>query len=1051
MTIPLRVLILEDRPSDAELILAQLKREGLDLISQRVDTRADFLAALSGPFDLILADYSLPGFSGLDAIRLLKERGLDIPVILVSGTIGEEEAVLAIKEGAHDYLLKGKLTRLGSAVRNALEEKRLRDAERAASQALNESETRFRSLVENSSDEISIIAADGALLYESPSANPTLGYRSGEFLGKSLFQLIHPDDLERVQERFAQLVGNPDLHPREQFRLRHRDGNWRWVEAVGTNLLNEPAVRGIVVNYHDITERKQASLVQEILYQVLREVSRQLDLDLVAHSAVETLVRLTGYPHVCVALPDENGAHWVVRGAAGSLAAELGATYPIHQGVIGRAFKTGQAQWVRDILDDPDYVRDVSAADAPALRSEVVALMRRGEQVLGALNIESDRVNAFNSADVRMTESVAEVIGLALQNARLYKEAQQEITERKQAEEALRLRESYLTAILENQPGLVWLKDTDSRFLTVNQAFADSCGKASPADLAGKTDLDIWPKELAEKYRADDAGVIRNKIPVVVEEPIFDRGKTTWFETFKTPIFDDKGVVIGTTGYSRDITERRRAEEALRESETRFRSLVENSSDEISIIAADGALLYESPSANPTLGYRNGEFLGKSLFQLVHPDDLERVQERFAQLVRNPDLHPREQFRLRHRDGTWRWVEAVGTNLLNEPAVRGIVVNYHNVTARRQAEERIQRQIEYLTALREIDQAIVSSFDVRISLNFLVSKAIDLLAVDAVAVLLVNAAMNALEFAAGLGFRTNVRKTARIKLGESYAGKVALGRRLVQIPNLMDQPDNLFAAGISEEENFTSYYGAPLIVKGKVMGVLETFHRSIVERDQEWLDLFSALAGQAAIAIENADLFGNLQTSNINLRSAYDATIEGWSRALDLRDKETEGHTQRVTEMTMRLATAMGLGDAEILHIRRGALLHDIGKMGVPDHILFKGESLTEEEWVMMRRHPQFAYDMLLPITFLHPSLDIPYCHHEKWDGSGYPRGLEGDQIPLAARLFAVVDVWDALTSDRPYRKAWSRKKTIQHIKEQSGKHFDPRVVEIFLNEFGSE
>ncbi|MBI3742214.1 MAG: response regulator [Chloroflexi bacterium] len=188
-----------------------------------------------------------------------------------------------------------------------------------------------------------------------------------------------------------------------------------------------------------------------------------------------------------------------------------------------------------------------------------------------------------------------------------------------------------------------------------------------------------------------------------------------------------------------------------------------------------------------------------------------------------------------------------------------------------------------------------------------------------------------------------------------------------------------------------------------------------------------------------------LERSNIQLILAYDATIEGWSRAMDLRDKETEGHTQRVTDMTVRLARAVALNENEIAHARRGALLHDMGKLGIPDAILLKPGKLTEEEWEFMRRHPRYAYEMLSPIEYLRPALDIPYCHHEKWDGTGYPRGLKGDQIPLAARIFAVVDVYDALTSDRPYRAAWSKEKTLEHIQSLRGTHFEPRVVDAFI------
>jgi len=230
-----------------------------------------------------------------------------------------------------------------------------------------------------------------------------------------------------------------------------------------------------------------------------------------------------------------------------------------------------------------------------------------------------------------------------------------------------------------------------------------------------------------------------------------------------------------------------------------------------------------------------------------------------------------------------------------------------------------------------------------------------------------------------------------------------------------------------------------------VKGVLEIFHRKALESKQEWIDYFETLATQAAIAMESTSLFENLQRSNLELMLAYDATIEGWSRALDLRDRETEGHTQRVTEMVLGLAEKMGLSDAEKMDLRRGALLHDIGKMGVPDSILLKPGSLSESEWEVMRQHPFYAFQMLSPIPYLKHALDIPYSHHEKWDGSGYPRGLKGEEIPLPARMFSVVDVFDALTSDRPYRAAWPLEKGYRFIQEQAGIQFDPKIVKIFL------
>jgi len=239
---------------------------------------------------------------------------------------------------------------------------------------------------------------------------------------------------------------------------------------------------------------------------------------------------------------------------------------------------------------------------------------------------------------------------------------------------------------------------------------------------------------------------------------------------------------------------------------------------------------------------------------------------------------------------------------------------------------------------------------------------------------------------------------------------------------------------------------APLKIKNELIGVIYVDNRAragiFQVQDQ---NLITAFSDQAAVAIDNARLFDDLQDKNRELEEAYQATLEGWVSALDMRDKETEGHTQRVTVLTQRLAKTMGVNDDEMVHITRGALLHDIGKMAIPDGILLKPGALTDDERELIKQHPVYAYDMLRRIEFLLPAIDIPYCHHEKWDGSGYPRGLKGEEIPFAARIFPVIDVWDALTSDRPYRKGLPHDEVRERIKADAGKHFDPQVVDAFL------
>ncbi len=360
--------------------------------------------------------------------------------------------------------------------------------------------------------------------------------------------------------------------------------------------------------------------------------------------------------------------------------------------------------------------------------------------------------------------------------------------------------------------------------------------------------------------------------------------------------------------------------------------------------------------------------------------------------------------------------------------------------------EDAQRRLDHLQALRSIDLAITASLDLQITLDVFVEQVITQLKLDAVNVLLLNPHLLTLEYAAGRGFHSDALRHTNLRLGEGLAGRAALERRVINIPNLNETTNGLLRSPHLNEEGFITYFAVPLIAKGQIKGVIETFHRSRLDPDPEWLAFLETLAGQAAIAVDNAALFDDLQRSNTELALAYDTTIEGWSCALDLRDKETEGHTIRVTEMTLRLSRAMGIGENELVHIRRGALLHDIGKMGIPDAILLKPGPLTDEEWIIMRKHPVYALDLLSRIPYLRPALDIPYYHHEKWDGSGYPCNLKADQIPLAARIFAVADVWDALRSDRPYRAGWSEEKARDYILGESGKHFDPRVIEVFAS-----
>jgi len=367
-----------------------------------------------------------------------------------------------------------------------------------------------------------------------------------------------------------------------------------------------------------------------------------------------------------------------------------------------------------------------------------------------------------------------------------------------------------------------------------------------------------------------------------------------------------------------------------------------------------------------------------------------------------------------------------------------------NAIQRATYQEEIQHRLRRLDALHKIDLAITASMDLNVTLNILLDQVISQLKVDAADILAFNAHTRTLKYFAGLGFKGNAIKRTSLRLGEGCAGMAALNRQMVILPEI-GKAASYKPVRLLSEDNFVAYFGVPLIAKGEVKGVLELFHREKIEPDHEWLSFLEMLAGQAAIAIDSGTLFDNLQRSNLELINAYNTTLEGWAQALELRDRETEGHTRRVTQLSISLASAMGVSSDELVHIQRGAMLHDIGKMGIPDNILTKPGPLTDEEWAIMRQHPIYARDLLAAIPYLRQAVDIPYSHHEKWDGSGYPRQLKGEGIPLAARIFAIIDVWDALLSDRPYRKAWSMGKVLSYLKEQSGKHFQPQVVDTFF------
>jgi PAS domain S-box-containing protein len=473
--------------------------------------------------------------------------------------------------------------------------------------------------------------------------------------------------------------------------------------------------------------------------------------------------------------------------------------------------------------------------------------------------------------------------------------------------------------------------------------------------------------------------------------------------------------------------------------ETKLEDTLQAFTDLNFIINSDGTII--DYNVGPFLPNIFPETIIDQKVQDLLPSDLIERFNSALQNVRQSGNANALEYRLA-MDGREFWFDARLVPLSKSQ----VMFTARDITKCKETEFRLTQQMQHLSALRSIDLAIASGLDLNLLLSMVLDQVSTLMHIDATSILLLNPKTNMLEFTAGKGFRSNSLQHTRLRMGDGCAGRVAMDRKMIHIPDLRENHMGFDRSPHFKNEGFITYYGTPLVAKGRVLGVLELFHRSLLQPNKDWLEFLGMIAGQSAIAIDNAMMFKDLQRTNLELSLAYDATIDGLSRALDLRDRETEEHTQRVTDLTLKMAIHLGVEPAEFIHIRRGAMLHDIGKVGIPDRILFKPGPLADDEWKIMRRHPSIAVELLSPVNYLAPALDIPHWHHEKWDGTGYPDQLGGDEIPFAARMFAIVDVYDALTSDRPYRGAWSKKDTLEYIQSHSGRHFDPRLVPEFLN-----
>jgi PAS domain S-box-containing protein len=685
--------------------------------------------------------------------------------------------------------------------------------------------------------------------------------------------------------------------------------------------------------------------------------------------------------------------------------------------------------------------------------------------------------------------SNGEVGELANEFNKMADSLQQRIIERQRAEEALRVSEERFALAVRGSDAGLWDWNIQNHTLYWSPRLKELLGYA---DDKLDVNFDTFESHLhpddREHTRAAIEAHLKDRGLYDVEQRLRTKsGEYRWFSARGQALWDEAGNPLRMVGSITDITKRKQAEEHVRRNAARAEALARIAArlnaqldldTVLKAVCEETARALNVPMASVTMYDEKSDMLypaaGFGLSGDVrqrHPPTPRTLHDEYARRMGPvivipdaqalPDL-PATDFYAKLDIRTiavatmLREGKLIGTLNVATTEVRhftadelallqGLGDQAAQAIVNARLFQEAKRRLAFVQALRSIDTAITASLDLQFTFKVILDQVTTQLGVDAADVLLLNPHIQTLEYAAGQGFRSHVLQHTNLRVGDGYAGRAALERRIVSIPHLEEAENGLRRATLLPQEEFVSYYAVPLIAKGQAKGVLEIFHRARLDPDPEWLGFLETLAGQAAIAIDNATLVNDLQRSNIELALAYDTTLEGWAKALELRDRETEGHTRRVTEMTLAVTRAMGMSEAELVHVRRGALLHDIGKIAISDTILLKPGPLTDEEWEIMHQHPVYACELLSPIAYLRPALDIPHCHHEKWDGTGYPRGLKGEQIPLAARIFAVMDVWDALLSDRPYRAAWPEEKALEYIREQAGKHFDPQVVKAFF------
>ena len=915
-----------------------------------------------------------------------------------------------------------------------------------AEKAIQESEKNFRSLFDSMLQGVVYQDDKGRIISANKAAEHILGYTLEEMTSLSSFDgcwksiKMNGDILPGAEHpaMIALRTGKTvEGYAFGLFNPRRNDFVWIDVCAVPQFHEGEEEPYQVFTTFLEITDqiRVQQALEERIkelhsLAKVNQIIQQENDLEVICTSVAEEVVKGLRYPELAVATVDLDGLKCSTN---------------------------------HNILETPYKL---------AVPIEV------GGEVAGQLAVFYIEDREFiQPEELNLLEGVADRLGLW---------CQQQKTQERLLESERRFRTAMMVA-----PNPIMIHAEDGEVIEVNDAWLNRSGYARE-EL--KTVAD-WIRLAHPEYEKEILDMVKTNFK---DETVEQKGEysvraksgetLTWYFT-SAPLgnFPDGRVIVETVAI--DITHRVKAEEEKRQYFNRIMALREIDQLIVSTLELDKVLDLITSHLGKVIKFDSMSILsidGDYLEVIASkgfgkPDEVMKMRFPSAPGYPNyvvikdqiplalsdvskeyPTFQQPTKYGLPGEVKAWLGVplinqhEVIGMFTIDrcyeEPFTEqdiGVAMQYANraaiaITNARLFEE-TNNHLRKLEVLRKIDGTITSSQDISDALHTVLEQVKGGLNVDVASVFLVDESKEFLAYQQSYGYRTEGNPDNKVPIGQGYVGTVAARMEPIFVPQVDIIDDGHMYPFSLASEGIVSYYGLPLITKGELQGVLQILQRSELHPSQEWIEFAEALAAQTAIAVENLTLFKGLQQANEELREAYEATIKGWAHALEIRDKETEGHSRRVVLLTEKIAEAFGFEDQDLVHLRRGVLLHDIGKMGVPDQILHKPGPLDESEWEIMRQHPVYAYEMLKPIIYLRPALSVPHYHHERWDGSGYPEGLKGEAIPLEARIFAVVDAYDALTSDRPYRGAWSQEETIKYLQKQAGKEFDPTVVEKFL------